>query len=51
MSDFSLVCATTISGVISPRSITRIGPSIRPNRSYRQGPQLWYSNILPLAAI
>jgi hypothetical protein len=30
-----------ISGVISPSSLIRIGPSTCPNRRYRRGPQLW----------
>jgi hypothetical protein len=33
-----LFCAAGISGVISPRSLTRIGPSTCPNWSYR-----WYA--------
>jgi hypothetical protein len=41
VSDFGLVCTAGISGAISPSSLTRIGSSTRPNRSYRRGPQLW----------
>ena len=45
LSDFGLVCAAGISGAISPSSLTRIGPSICPNRSSHRGPQLWYSTF------
>jgi hypothetical protein len=45
LSDFGLVYAAGILGAISPRSLTRIGPSISPNWSYHWGPQLWKSNF------
>jgi hypothetical protein len=45
LSDFRLVCATGILGAISPSSFTRIGSSTFPNRRYRRGAQLWYSNF------
>jgi hypothetical protein len=42
---FRTDCAAGISRAISPSSIIRIGPSTCPNRRYRQGPQLWWSNF------
>jgi hypothetical protein len=38
---FRTDCTTGILVVISPSSLTRIGPSTCPNWRYRQGPQLW----------
>jgi hypothetical protein len=38
---FQTDCATGISGVMSPSSLTRIGPSTCPIRRYRRDPQLW----------
>jgi hypothetical protein len=39
--DFELVCATGISGAISPSSSVWIGLSISPNQRSQHGPQLW----------
>jgi hypothetical protein len=38
---FRTNCAAEISGVISPRSIIRIGPSTCPNGRHCRGSQLW----------
>jgi hypothetical protein len=40
LSDFGPVYAAGISGAISPSSSTQIGPSICPNRIYREGPKI-----------